>query len=235
MLRFRIDHWQHVLRYATASDEEKAKLLFSSRKSNQYSQKDIDEIARHVAPALDKPRRVAVDIGARFGEYSKRLIMVYGFRHVHAFEPQDEFCKYLRINLPAHMYTLHQTCLGDAEGEVTMMGSIITDRRADWEAKGKTPKRKVVPLARLDDFHLEDVDYMKIDVEGFELKVLSGAIETIERNRPVITIEVNEQSAIYHETPNEGAGSATEFLKSLGMREVVRDEINATFVFPDTR
>jgi len=48
---------------------------------------------------------------------------------------------------------------------------------------------EVVPLGKLDDFQLERVDFIKIDVEGFESKVLEGAAETIERCRPIMYIE----------------------------------------------
>lgn len=41
----------------------------------------------------------------------------------------------------------------------------------------------------LDEFKYEDVDIIKIDVEGYELLVLEGASDTIKRNRPIVQIE----------------------------------------------
>ena len=42
----------------------------------------------------------------------------------------------------------------------------------------------------LDSFDFENVDYLKVDVEGFELQFLKGAAETIKRTKPVINIEI---------------------------------------------
>ena len=44
------------------------------------------------------------------------------------------------------------------------------------------------------DQELERVDLIKIDVEGHELRVLSGAVATLERFRPCILIEVFEET-----------------------------------------
>lgn len=43
----------------------------------------------------------------------------------------------------------------------------------------------------LDSMNLKNVDYIKIDVEGFELDVLKGAINTIKNNSPIIEFEYN--------------------------------------------
>ena len=48
---------------------------------------------------------------------------------------------------------------------------------------------ETVPLCMLDGFQLERVDFIKLDVEGFEAKVLEGAANTIERCRPIMYIE----------------------------------------------
>jgi FkbM family methyltransferase len=50
-----------------------------------------------------------------------------------------------------------------------------------------------VLVLKLDDFVLDNVKLIKIDVEGFELKVLKGAIRTIIRNKPDIFIECINQ------------------------------------------
>lgn len=44
----------------------------------------------------------------------------------------------------------------------------------------------------LDSYDFKDVDIIKIDVEGYELQVLEGAIDTIKKNRPIVQIECVE-------------------------------------------
>ena len=48
----------------------------------------------------------------------------------------------------------------------------------------------IAALVPLDGFKLENVSFMKIDVENAELSVLEGAEETIAKNRPLMLIEV---------------------------------------------
>jgi len=44
----------------------------------------------------------------------------------------------------------------------------------------------------LDGYAFDNVDIIKIDVEGYELLVLEGATDTIDRNRPIVQIECVE-------------------------------------------
>jgi FkbM family methyltransferase len=61
------------------------------------------------------------------------------------------------------------------------------------EKNNHTYKEKV-SIKRLDDLHLDNISLIKIDVEGYELEVFEGGRETIQRNRPVILIEIWERN-----------------------------------------
>lgn len=56
-------------------------------------------------------------------------------------------------------------------------------------------KPLVVPMIRLDDLHL-DPDFIKIDVQGAEMRVLRGLEETLVRARPVLLIEIGSKSDV---------------------------------------
>ena len=49
-------------------------------------------------------------------------------------------------------------------------------------------------IRKFDDFNIKDIGIIKIDTEGFELKVLKGMIQSIEKYRPNIIIEVDKVS-----------------------------------------
>lgn len=53
-------------------------------------------------------------------------------------------------------------------------------------------QRVTVPQHTLDSYGFTEVDIIKIDVEGYELKVLEGAHNTIAQNRPIVQIECVE-------------------------------------------
>ena len=46
---------------------------------------------------------------------------------------------------------------------------------------------------KVDDLHLESIDIMKIDVEGFEIDVLRGAGKTIKEHKPKIILETHSK------------------------------------------
>jgi hypothetical protein len=74
-------------------------------------------------------------------------------------------------------------------------------------------------------FDLPAIDYIKIDVEGFEKKVLLGAARTIERDSPLIVIEQNEIVL-----DGDHKYSAKEYLESIGYRQVAVDRKGWDFV-----
>jgi hypothetical protein len=50
---------------------------------------------------------------------------------------------------------------------------------------------KSIECVRIDDLEIAKLNFIKIDVEGFEFLVLKGALKTIENNRPVILAEID--------------------------------------------
>jgi FkbM family methyltransferase len=67
-----------------------------------------------------------------------------------------------------------------------------------------------VPTRRLDDYGLDAVGFVKIDVEGHELAVLRGGSTTLQRFRPTILVEIEERHK-----PNS-INDVNEFLAALG-------------------
>lgn len=131
-----------------------------------------------------KQNRVALDIGANVGLWSRDLVK--RFDTVIAFEPVSMFRECLSRNVPANNLDVRPIALGDSEGMITM---IITEGNTGHTHVDPSAKGGDTQLTQLDTLNLPVVDYIKIDCEGFEYRVLRGAEKTIRRCRPIVVIE----------------------------------------------
>ena len=157
--------------------------------------------------------RTALDVGCRIGEFTRYLQL--DFKHVYAFDPN--LWSQFRFNVDLEKVSHFECALGDEVGEIHMFGG------GHCEQGGGNSK--MVPVFTLDMFEFQDVDYIKIDVEGFEKKVLLGAKRMIERCSPLIVIEQNHVVL-----EGDKQYSAKEYLESIGYRQVAVDKRGWDFV-----
>ena len=69
-----------------------------------------------------------------------------------------------------------------------------------------------INMVTIDQLNISDVSVIHLDIEGFELPALKGAVETIKINKPLIAVEANDKSDEY----GYGIQQIREFLHSLG-------------------
>ncbi len=141
-----------------------------------YQYQKLLEALKHV-----RNFRTAIDIGAHCGLWSMQLKK--RFQLVVAFEPVPEHCAIHAMNCPDA--ELHQVALGDREGTVRLSKGIKSTGDTHITLDGEYEAR----LERLDSFDVKDVDFIKLDCEGYELFALRGGEETIDEYRPVIIVE----------------------------------------------
>lgn len=166
-----------------------------------------------------KQKRLALDIGANVGLWSRDLVK--HFDKVMAFEPVEMFRDCLAKNIPSENLQTSSLALGDIDMMATM---IITEGNT---GHSHIDPNKVnqgdVQVVKLDNLNLENVDYIKIDCEGYEYKVIVGAEQTIKRFRPVIVLEQKPHDAYAKEYSQH---AAIALLQSWGMRKLdqVKDD-----------
>jgi FkbM family methyltransferase len=156
-----------------------------------------------------KNKRVALDIGANVGLWSRDLSK--HFEQVIAFEPVAMFRECLQRNVAAPNMIVESVALGDSEGHVNM---IITEGNTGHTHVDPNSTNGDTKIIRLDSLNLQNVDYIKIDCEGFEYRVLGGAEQTIKQCRPVVVIEQKPHDAY---SKDYGQFAAIELLQSWGM------------------
>jgi len=151
--------------------------------------------------ALVEAGRTAIDIGANKGVYSYVLSPIC--RQVMAFEPNPKMFHLLIKSVPANVETF-EVALSNAAGEADLILPIqrsgrFSNQGATLQAKkidgGKEFETLTVTQKPLDSYDFQDISFIKIDVEGFELEVIQGAKETLARERPNLLVEIDEHHA----------------------------------------
>jgi len=150
---------------------------------------------------LIPPGSCVVDAGAFLGDHTAAYATRAG--QVFAFEPNPESFECLMQNCgPIH--GVHLYCCGLSDGA----GHVRFRQDANVGASRIAVDGSIsVSTCRLDDFHLCP-SLVKMDVEGFEVRALMGARETVERCQPVLVLEVNRGCLA-------GAGTSPEQLFDL--------------------
>jgi FkbM family methyltransferase len=154
--------------------------------------------------------RGAIDIGAHVGFMS--LDMAKFFETVYAFEPNPVNAECLRKNVDGHPVQIQEVALTDQHGKAGMRQPLASNTGA-WELCDGDE----VETRRLDDYQLEDIDFIKIDVQGSEEAVLRGAVETIKKNKPVIMLEVPRADAEAY-AKDRVCGETMRILEGLGAK-----------------
>ena len=104
---------------------------------------------------------------------------------------------------------LETVALGHENGTATMkvpnttntgMASLVHERsptdRPRWvQPEWETFPEIVVETRTLDSYEFDQLDFIKIDVECFELRVLQGAKNTIRKHKPIMYIEMSDTEA----------------------------------------
>jgi FkbM family methyltransferase len=195
-----------------------------------YQYHKLEAALRRCPPAR---RRVALDVGAHVGLWA--MWLVDHFEHIHAFEPVPLFANILPRNMRGRdNYTLHRCALGNEAMTVSVTvpmaqtgGAHVSNRKpvnVKYNPGGETDTYHAIPMRKLDSFGFSQVDFVKIDVEGYEPEVLRGGERTIRRCRPVLIVECKgNERAFGHE-----ANAALRLLEGWGA--TVRERLSGDYI-----
>ena len=168
----------------------------------------------------------AVDVGCRDGEFTRYF--TWAFDHVYCFDYRHR--PYFAGNIDLRLVTHYTVVLGSEVSQEYGSGR-NNFRHPVFDGPYRTKQihdgtqDDILPL---DNFDLQDVDLVKIDVDGMEEEVLKGAKQTIEKFSPVCIIEelITEDGRVNH--------GGVKFLKDLGYEEVfkiTKKKIHTDYIF----
>ena len=137
-------------------------------------------LQRDAALEYVKQWRVCLDIGSNIGQWTRPLSRK--FESVVCFEPNPNFRECFKKNIDENNVLLWPVGLSDKEHKAKQGFNSTVLQNEEGEIDCRT----------LDSFGLTNVDFVKIDVDGFEIPLLNGAKETLIKNNPVINIEMKK-------------------------------------------
>lgn len=139
-----------------------------------------------------------IDIGGNRGIYTYKFNLLD--LKIETFEPNPDCFTILKSW--AHrkkQVTIHSTALSNASGLANLYIPIDNlgiehDASATIESDGfENARNQEVHLEKLDFFKFTGIDFIKIDVEGHESSLIEGAQETLNINKPVLLIEIEQR------------------------------------------
>lgn len=141
-----------------------------------------------------RPGDVVIEVGANVGAHTLTLAnLVRANGVVYAFEPTSYAQGKLRANLAlnpqfANRVIIRSELVTNHSGDAPNLKI-----RSSFPVDGSQPDEVVPSTAMsLDDLDLTQLDFIKIDVDGYDYKVLQGAVSLIKKFKPVILVELCE-------------------------------------------
>lgn len=175
---------------------------------DNFSSRNVEPELVWIKEFLPK-NAVILDIGANVGTFLYQLENKLDHENIYAFEPNKKLYRRLKRLFPA--MRIFPLALSDenttAEFKVPVIngkmvasrGTLNTDYKEKGEEKSYTEKVKVI---KLDEWaaieHFKKLDFIKIDVEGNEMKTLKGAKQIIQQFSPTLMVEMEQR---HHQTP----------------------------------
>jgi len=139
----------------------------------------LDEFVFPLVPE----KRVAVQAGGAMGMWAKRMAQEFGV--VYTFEPNPQSFYCCSFNCPEENVVPFHAALGAEPALI----KVSTPHREQNYGANRVTGAGHVPVMTIDSLELEHCDLLMLDIEGYELFALQGALETIKRCKPVIVLE----------------------------------------------
>ncbi len=144
-----------------------------------------------------------LDIGAWVGTWSVAMNKYCG--RIVAFEPDPLHYECLIKNVPEDVET-HQLAVGQQQKMISLSKDNFTQSK-------RVIGEGTIPMITVDSLKMDDVDVIKIDVEGYEMEVLKGALETLKTTK-YLMIELNNNTKKYGSNNID----VENYLKELGFK-----------------
>jgi len=180
-------------------------------KTGGKSCREITIIRRGTPESISKYCKnfnIVITAGGNVGYYAKIYAKI--FKKVYTFEPDTINFQCLTLNVTEKNVIKTHGALGNNNEKIGL--STHCDDCGAWRVTGSGD----IQTYKIDDLNLQELNLIALDVEGFEVEVLKGAINSINKFRPIISAEIDHINC-------------SDFLVGIGYKKI--DEINGDYVF----
>jgi FkbM family methyltransferase len=181
---------------------------------------DADEPS--MISSLVPNKGIMIQAGGNVGYFTKMYADI--FQYVYTFEPIPALFHCLNRNIQKDNVFKFQACLGDAHGCVSL-GRKVGNNAGSANVVGPG----MTPTIRIDDLALPGCDLIQLDLEGYELLALKGGLDTINKYKPIIVIELS-WSTRYGITPE----MIDAWFNSIGYKRTRIMNQNSMYTFDTT-
>lgn len=186
---------------------------------------------------------IIIDVGAHAGQFTKLFSRLVPEGHVYSFEP-GKYAYSIASRVFAFRrlknVSLYPFGLGDQSCEKTLRVPIKKSGSVGFGlshigdtacAPDRAMREEIVYVTTLDQFikthAITRVDFIKVDIEGWEMRFLTGARQTIKKYKPVIFLEIN---SVFLKRGDNTSQQIWDFLTVLGyqMHAINPDQVTLT-------
>lgn len=176
----------------------------------KYARRDLPHLEAVIR--LVPTRRLCVQAGGNVGIWPKALSAA--FDTVLTCEPDPENFAMLLANVDEPNVQAFPVALGAACGYVGLSRQRRDGKPHSHEGCVHVAGAGEIEMVTIDTFDLRLCDLIYLDIEGYELHALRGAVRTLQTCRPIVAVEVNQHLGSY------GIAEAElyAFMESMGYR-----------------
>ncbi|MFK7848118.1 MAG: FkbM family methyltransferase [Rhodothermales bacterium] len=174
---------------------------------------------RHLSKLIT-PSDTFVDVGANIGAYSVGLSPFIKNGKIISFEPNPRALHYLEENIKLNdikNITVNKVGLSDRDEDAILFTSSLTT--ASINKNKESVQKECISLITLDKYceenDINNIDVLKVDVEGHEVKCIKGAIEIIKKSKSMVLVMEIDDNCL-----NAGSSKQEvfEFIRSLDFK-----------------
>jgi len=186
---FKFKYQDYIINFAFDDDDYYMSKIIKTKKTF-YEEKYLNHLKNK--GIINKESSV-VDIGSYLGNHAIYFSKFIGCKLIYCFEPTPYSYRILLDNLEINNvdnYMCFPHAISDKNGKL----SVYKSNPNNPGANHYTYNDDGIVCVPLDIYKFVDLDFLKIDVENMEMKVLKGSEKSIEKFRPIIMVEVGKSN-----------------------------------------